>query len=260
MIAVHESGKGEHKMRLENKKAMIVGGGSEMAAAMAKDMLKEGAELYLVDLAEAAMEQVKADNPAAADRVHTRKGNVCSFAEMEAAAADMKEKLGRIDIMIYVAGIIRHNTIVDMPVEDWQAVIDINLTGCFNATKAVAGIMQEQNYGRILFISSIGGRTARACGCNYAASKAGMIGIMNILSLELAKYNITVNSIAPGPLRGKMFDTMEPERIKALESGIPLGRAGLMTEISPAVVFAVSDEASWMTGEVIDINGGVFVG
>lgn len=246
-------------MMLENKKAMIVGGGSEMAAEICHQMLEAGAELYLVDIKTEKMERVVEKHPQYKDKIHLATGNVCSLEDMDACAADMNEKLGRIDIMVFVAGIIRHNTIVDMSDSDWKAVIDVNLTGCFHACKAVVPYMQKQHYGRILCISSLGGRTARVCGCNYSASKAGVLGIMRTLSLELAPYNITINSIAPGPLRGEMFDTMEPERIAALERGIPLQRVGLMSDIAPAVVFAVSDNASWMTGECIDINGGIYV-
>ena len=247
-------------MRLENKKALIAGGGSELAADIARHMLNEGVELYLADLSQERMSAVIANNPGFENKIHTVTANVCSFEDLEKAAKAMKDSLGRIDIMIYVAGIVKHCAIDEMSEQDWQSVIDVNLSGCFHACKAVVPYMKEQKYGRIVMISSIGGRTARSVGVNYSASKAGMIGIMNVLSLELAEYGITVNAIAPGPLRGAMFDTMAPERIKALEAGIPLKRVGLMSDISPAVVFAASDEASWMTGEVIDINGGIFVG
>ena len=142
--------------------------------------------------------------------------------------------------------------------EDWQAVIDVNLTGVFHSVKSVVPIMKKQRQGHIVLISSIGGRTGRpGVGVNYAASKAGVNGMAMNLAYALGPWNINVNSIAPGPLKGRMFLTMKPEQVEKLSSGCPLGRIGEMSDIAAAIAYLGSDEASWTTGEVLDVNGGL---
>jgi Dehydrogenases with different specificities (related to short-chain alcohol dehydrogenases) len=120
--------------------------------------------------------------------------------------------------------------------------------------------MKEQKYGRIVNVASVGGRTGRpGVGVNYAASKAGIIGLTQTLARELAPWNITANAVAPGPLKGRLFLGMAPELIENLEKGIPLGRVGEMDEVAYALLYLASDEASWTTGEVLDVNGGAYI-
>jgi NAD(P)-dependent dehydrogenase (short-subunit alcohol dehydrogenase family) len=161
--------------------------------------------------------------------------------------------------LVATAGIVKHHPIEDLTVEDWQDVIDINLTGVYNCAKAVVSPMKKQKYGRMIFISSLGGRTARhGVGVNYAASKAGVIGLTQALGYELGPWNITVNSIAPGPIQGKMFDTLPAEKIEHLKTGVRIPRLGSPSEVAAAIAYMASEEAGWTTGEILDVNGGLY--
>ena len=137
------------------------------------------------------------------------------------------------------------------------AFASVNLGGVFRTCKAVVPGMKARKYGRIVIISSIGGRTGRNVGVNYAASKAGVNGMAINLGYMLAPWNITVNSVAPGPLKGKMFSSMPQAQQDGLAAGIPLGRIGELSDIAAAVAYLGSDDAAWTTGEVLDVNGGL---
>lgn len=183
-----------------------------------------------------------------------------SYEGIEAAVKSALDEFGRIDILINCAGILIHKPIDVLTVKEWQDVIDINLTGIFNSCKAVTPGMKEKKYGRIVNISSIGGRTGRpGVGVNYAAAKAGIVGLTQTLARELAPWNITANVVAPGPLKGRMFFGMEQHLIDGLIKNIPLGRVGEMDEIAYAILYLASDEAGWTTGEVLDVNGGAYI-
>ncbi len=162
--------------------------------------------------------------------------------------------------MINCAGVLKPAPIEQLDLNAWQNVIDVNLGGCFHACKAVTPIMKKQKSGRIINVSSLGGRTGRpGVGVNYAASKAGMIGLTQALAIELAPDNITVNAVAPGPLKGRMFSSLAEETQERLQSSIPLGRVGEMDEVASAILFLAGKDAGWITGEVLDINGGAFI-
>ena len=231
-------------MRLQNKVAVFVGGGSEIASAAVKMFIKEGAKALLADYN--AQELGKAAALAdTGDAVQTCVADVRSLADMENAMRSAHEAFGSVDIVVNCAGIILHKPIDEMVPEEWQRVLDVNLTGVFNSCKAATPYMKKQKYGRIVNVSSISGRTARpGNGVNYAASKAGVIALTQTLARELAPWNITVNAVAPGPLKGRMFHGMAPELVENLEKGIPLGRVGEMDEIAYALLFLASDESS----------------
>jgi NAD(P)-dependent dehydrogenase (short-subunit alcohol dehydrogenase family) len=147
-----------------------------------------------------------------------------------------------------------------MTLDDWRWVLDINLTGTFTACKAVVPKMRKAGGGRIVAISSVGGRTGRPrVGVNYAASKAGVDGLVMCLARELGTFNITVNSIAPGPLAGRMTASMPPDDVKRLIGTACIERLGRPDDIASAAVYLASDEAGWVTGEVLDVNGGVYI-
>lgn len=248
-------------MRLQDKVALLTGGAGEMATAAAKKMVEEGASVVLSVLNERERSEAMACYAefAGRDRVRYVIGDVRCYGDMERAVAYTLEEFGRVDILVTCAGAIRHGQIDEMSVEDWQFIIDVNLTGAFNACKAVVPAMKRRGYGRIVNISSIAGRTGRpGNGVNYTAAKAGVIGMTQVLATQLARWGITVNAVAPGPLRGKMFASMTPEQQADACKASPLGRLGEMDEIAYALLYLASDEAAWTTGEVLDVNGGMF--
>lgn len=160
--------------------------------------------------------------------------------------------------MVTTAGILRHHPIDELTEDDWKDVIDINLTGTYHSVKSLIGHMKERRYGRIVLISSIGGRTGRpGVGVNYAAAKGGIVGMTQLLGFELGPWNITVNCVAPGPIGGGMFASLPAENREKLLQGIRLGRIGTFEDVASAIAYLGSDDASWTTGEVLDVNGGL---
>lgn len=245
--------------RFENKVVLITGAG-DVAGAAAKRMMAEGARIAFADFSQQALDQAAADLQAAgfsAERILCVQCDVRSMDSCRHAAEAVLEKWGQIDTLLATAGITRHMDIEEMTEKDWQDVVDINLTGVYHSCKAVVPAMRKRRYGHIVVISSIGGRTGRDVGVNYAATKAGVNGLVINLGYVLGPDGITVNSVAPGPLKGKMFASMDPERIKVLSSGIRLGRLGELDDIAAAVAYMGSDDAAWTTGEVLDVNGGL---
>ena len=247
-------------MRVKDKIAMFIGGGSDIATATAVKFLGVGATVILVDYDESVFERVKGSYAGMEDKVRKYVADARSYEGIEAAVKSALDEFGRIDILINCAGILIHKPIDVLTVKEWRDVIDINLTGIFNSCKAVTPGMKEKKYGRIVNISSIGGRTGRpGVGVNYAAAKAGIVGLTQTLARELAPWNITANVVAPGPLKGRMFFGMEQHLIDGLIKNIPLGRVGEMDEIAYAILYLASDEAGWTTGEVLDVNGGAYI-
>lgn len=248
-------------MRIDNKIAVFFGGAGAMAAAAAKEFLKEGAAaVVLADQGAEALQKAEGQFAEYGDKLQTYAADVRSYSAVEGVVKAVAAKYGRIDILVNFAGIQVHKPIDVMTSEEWQSVLDVNLTGMFNTCRAVVPFMKANNYGRIVNISSIGGRTGRTgVGVCYAASKAGVVGLTQTLAKELAPWTITANVIAPGPMGGKMFYENPPEMIAALEKQIALGRVGKMEEIAYAVLFLASDESAWTTGEVLDVNGGSLI-
>ena len=246
--------------RYEHKVVLITGAG-DIAGATARRLLSEGGKVALTDFSREALDQearMLKEEGWDEDRVMTIPGDVRSLEDCQAAAAEVKEKWGRIDVLVATAGILRHFPIDELTEAQWQDVIDINLTGVYHSVKAVVPAMKEQNYGRIVLISSIGGRTGRpGGGVTYAAAKAGINGMAMCLGYELGPWNITVNSVAPGPLKGKMFLSLSQDKVDKLSAGVRIPRLGELDDIAGAIAYLGSDDASWTTGEVLDVNGGL---
>ncbi len=247
-------------MERYDRKVVVIVGAGDLAMAVGKRILSEGGKIAFVDSAEESLQTAEMEMTEAGfinENVMSVSCDVRDQSECDQAVRTVLDAWGKIDTMVETAGIIRHRPIDEMTEEEWQSVIDINLTGVFHFCKAVIPTMKENEYGHIVIISSIGGRTGRDVGCNYAASKAGVNGMAINLGYCLAPWNITVNTVAPGPLRGRMFSSMSQERQNALAAGIPLGRVGELDDAAAAVAYLGSDDAAWVTGEVLDCNGGL---
>ena len=185
--------------------------------------------------------------------------DVSNFDDCHIKVREIEEKHGTIDILINNAGIISDGFMHKMPKESWESVIKINLSGCFNMCHAVINGMRERQYGRIVNISSINGLAGAMGQTNYAASKAGVIGLTKALALESIKKNITVNAIAPGYIETEMTNKIAPEIREEIKKTIPCGRFGKPEEIARTVLFLADESAGFITGETISVNGGAYM-
>ncbi|QMT60893.1 acetoacetyl-CoA reductase [Legionella sp. PC997] len=186
--------------------------------------------------------------------------NLVNFTDCESLTSSIIERFGRIDILINNAGATCDVNLKKMEPHHWQQVIDANLTSTFNITRNVLPFMIEKNYGRIVCISSINGRKGQFGQCNYAATKSALFGFAKSLALEVANKGITVNTISPGYIETSMITTLKKEVLDKITSGIPVGRLGKPEEIANAVSFLVGEEAGFITGSNLDINGGQYMG
>ena len=185
--------------------------------------------------------------------------NVASETEVSEFVKRVMEETGRIDVLVNNAGITRDGLVVRMRESDWDDVLDINLKGAFHCIKAAAKIMLKQRYGRIINVTSVVGASGNPGQANYVASKAGIIGLTKAVAKELASRNITVNAVAPGFVETDMTNSLTDKAREAMVAQIPLRRAGTAEDIAAAVVFLASDHAAYITGQVIHVNGGMYM-
>nr|AGF93408.1 3-oxoacyl-(acyl-carrier-protein) reductase [uncultured organism] len=244
-------------IRLKDKSAIVTGGGRGIGKGIAKVFAEEGAKVLVVDLeedlAKDTAEKIQ-ENGQEADYV---KGNVTDLADMKKVAEKCNEKYGSVDILCNNVGIYPEVSLDDMTEEDWDKVMDINLKGTFLSVKAVLPYMKEQNYGKIVITSSITGpRTAYPELVHYAASKAGVNGFIKAAGLELAKYNINVNGVEPGNILTEGYKEQMEGHIEDQAKSIPMKRMGEPEDIAHAMAFLASDEASYITGQTIIVDGG----
>lgn len=185
--------------------------------------------------------------------------NLSNFDDCETLVNSVKERYGKIDILVNNAGITLDSTLKKMTTEQWHKVIEYNLNSVFNITRNVLPVMLENNYGRIISISSINGRKGQFGQCNYAASKSALYGFSKSLAQEVASKGITVNTISPGYVETPMLSSMDPQILNSIISAIPVGRLGKTEEIAAAVMFLAESESSYITGANLDINGGQYM-
>lgn len=246
--------------RFDGKIAWITGGSGEIACSTAERLLEEGATVVLNSRSE---ERLKEECGKLAAKGYEGKisyvaGDALDYSGCVKTAQYIKETYGHIDILVCTQGIMIHKPIDVLTLDEWQKVIDVNMTSIFYSVKSVVPIMKEQEYGRIVLVSSIGGRRGRpGVGVNYAASKAGLVGMTQLLGYELGPWNITVNCVAPGPLAGRMLFALTEEHIEQLKEGARIHRLGKVSEVAAAIAYLASDDASWTTGEILDVNGGL---
>lgn len=247
-------------MRLKDKVAVITGGAQGIGKEIANTFLMEGAYISICDIKEDVIKATAAifeeNFPG---RTHWGICDVRKPQEVEKYINDVIAKYNRIDILVNNAGVTKDNLLIRMTDEEWNLVIDINLKGVFNFSRAVAKHMIKNRYGRIINISSVIGLMGNAGQTNYAASKAGVIGITKTLAKELAGRNILVNAVAPGYIQTQMTEKLPEDVKKKLLEYVPLKRLGEPADVAKCVLFLASDDSSYITGEVISVNGGMYM-
>jgi len=244
-----------------NKQVSIVTGASRgIGEAIARHFFKEGARLVLLDLVEEGLYRVANSLDPSGDSILCFQTDITVEEEVHKAVSRTVERLGRIDILINCAGILKHLPIEQMSLEDFESVLRVNLTGTFIVCKAVIPFMKKQGRGKIVNISSLGGRTGRpGVGVNYAASKAGIIGLTQTLAREVGPDGVYVNAIAPGPILTQLTRQVPSEVFAKWNVGRAVNKDGLPEDVARAALFLASDQSDWITGVTLDVNGGIFI-
>ncbi len=245
-------------MQLDGKVALVTGASRGIGRAVAIRLAKSGAKIA-VNYAgnQAAAEEVKQIIEQNGGEAILVQADISNAESVDAMVAAVMEAFGRIDILVNNAGITRDTLLMRMKEADWNAVIQTNLTGVFYVTKAVSKIMMKQRSGKIVNMSSVVGLMGNAGQANYAAAKAGVIGFTKSMAKELAARNITVNAIAPGFIATDMTAVLSDKVKEDLATKIPMGRLGEADDIANAVLFLVSDSASYITGQTLNVDGGM---
>lgn len=244
-------------MRLSGKTALVTGSTRGIGRAVAERLAAEGAFVTVSGRSQDQAEQVAAEIVAAGGKAIGIAADVAVPESAEELVRKAIEAMGRLDILVNNAGITRDNLFVRMKRDEWDTVLDVNLHGVYNCTRAAARPMMRQRYGRIINISSIVGLTGNVGQTNYAASKAAVIGFSKSLARELASRNITVNVVAPGYIKSDMTDELSDDIRETMMAQIPMGRVGEPAEVAHAVLFLASDESSYMTGQTLVVDGGM---
>jgi 3-oxoacyl-[acyl-carrier protein] reductase len=244
-------------MQLKNKTAIITGGAQGIGRETTVAFAKEGCRVVIWDIDAEKAEETKREAGEQSDAIHFMKVDIRSYEEVEAATNEAENLLGRIDILINNAGVTADSTLKKMTSEQWQKVIDVNLTGVFNCGKAVALKMMESGGGRIINTSSVVAHNGNFGQSNYVATKTGVIGLAKVWAKELGRYGITCNAVAPGFIETDMIKTVPEKVLDGLKGQTPLGRLGTPADIANAYIFLASDKASFITGAVLNVDGGL---
>jgi 3-oxoacyl-[acyl-carrier protein] reductase len=246
-------------LELKGKVALVTGAAQGIGRAVALLLGQKGADIVVSDINLEKAQETAKEIETLGRRAMAMKVDVANFGDVERMAQAVIEKFGRIDILINNAGIARDKLILRMTEEDWDAVLAINLKGTFNCTKAVVRHMSKQRSGKIVNIASVVGEMGNAGQANYAASKAGVIGFTKTIAREFAQRGININAIAPGYIQTPMTDALPEKAKEELKRMIPMERLGQPEDVAEAVLFLVSGASSYITGQVLNVNGGIYM-
>jgi len=243
----------------KDKVAVVTGASRGIGRSIALALAEAGAKIVAVDLNLEETEAMAADFKAQGYEAVAVQGNVVAPGDADRMIEAAVQAFGRVDILVNNAGITRDALLLRMKDEEWDAVLNVNLKGAFLCSRAAAKVMAKQRYGRIVNIASVVGQMGNAGQANYCASKAGLIGLTKSNARELAKRNVTVNAVAPGFIATQMTEVL-PEKVKEeLAAQIPMERLGSPEDVAQAVVFFAAERSGYITGQVIGVNGGMYM-
>jgi len=246
-------------LELAGKVALVTGAAQGIGKAIALLLAKNGAEVVVSDINLEKAQETANEIQGMGRRSVAIKVNVADLKDVEQMVKAIVEQFGRIDILVNNAGITRDRLVLRMTEEDWDAVLDVNLKGTFNCTKAVIRHMSKQKSGKIVSIASVSGEMGNPGQANYAASKAGVIGFTKTIAREFAGRGINVNAIAPGYIQTPMTDAVPEKAKEELKRMIPMERLGKPEDVAQGVLFLVSENSSYITGQVLNVNGGIYM-
>src|ERR1700720_353399 len=247
-------------MGLEGRVALVTGSSQGIGQACAVRLVQAGASVALAARNEEKLASVAKQITGSGGTAATFKMDVANEEDIKSAVRAVIAQFGKIDILINNAGITRDQLIMRMKRADWDEVLNTNLTGAYSCIQQVIGSMLKQRWGRIINVTSIFGQIGQSGQANYAASKAGLIGLTMAVAREVASRNITCNAVAPGFIETSMTAALSEEFRQAAVKSIPLGRVGSPVDVAGAVCFLASDDASYITGHVLNVNGGLLMG
>ena len=241
---------------LSGRNALVTGASGAIGGAIARALHKQGARVALSGTRVDALDKLATE---LGERAHVVPGDLGEAAATEKMFKDAEAALTQVDILVNNAGLTRDGLALRMKDEDWQRVIDVDLTAGFRLARSALRGMMRRRWGRVIGITSVVGVAGNAGQANYAAAKAGMIGMSKALALEVASRGITVNCVAPGFIASPMTDVLSPEQKDRLAAAIPLARMGTSNDVAAAVVYLASGEAAYVTGQTLHINGGMLM-
>ncbi len=245
---------------LKDKVALVTGASQGIGRAISLSLVNAGAKVAVAARNVEKLASLVAEIEAAGGEALAVPMDVADAAQVKSGFQALLAKFGKLDILVNNAAITRDTLALRMKLDDWDAVLRTNLTGAHLCTQQALGAMLKQRSGRIINITSVVAETGNAGQSNYVASKAGLIGLTRAIAVEVASRTITVNAIAPGFIETPMTDPLPQELKDKMKSMIPLGRFGADREVAAAVIFLASDEAAYITGQVLDVNGGLHMG